>query len=123
MEPQARTVPRTRLVLPAGSLTLTQSVRHNLYSYLTAQRFPRVQWCLELRERPSPCPPATTAGQLVVLISATNSLNAGIEARGGSGEHTFDYNAQNAAVSVVGPHATMSFVSDGNRNWFMVNSN
>jgi hypothetical protein len=66
-------------------------------------------------------PPATTAGQLVILISATNGASTGFQAQAGSGDHTFDYNQSDSAISPVGFYGTMSFVSDGNHNWYLVN--
>jgi hypothetical protein len=65
-------------------------------------------------------PPATTAGQTLVLVSATNGFSVGFFARPGPGDHAFDYNASDTAVATVGGYATMIFVSDGNHNWFLV---
>jgi hypothetical protein len=67
-------------------------------------------------------PPATTAGQTLVLVSATNGFSVGFFARPGSGDHAFDYSAQDAAIATVGPFSTMIFVSDGNHNWFLASA-
>jgi hypothetical protein len=68
-------------------------------------------------------PPATTAGQTVILISATNGFSLGFSAKAGSGGHTFDYNVQDGAVATVGPYQTMTFISDGNQNWYIAGTN
>jgi hypothetical protein len=68
-------------------------------------------------------PPATTAGQIVVLISATSGFSTGFSAQPGTLDQTFDYNVSNAAQSTVGPYQTMSFISDGNHHWFIFGTN
>jgi hypothetical protein len=68
-------------------------------------------------------PAANVAGQIIILIDATNGFSGGIQAQAGSGDHIFDYNESNAALSVAGPYSTMSLVSDGNTHWYIVNVN
>jgi hypothetical protein len=68
-------------------------------------------------------PPASTPGQLVILIAATNGFSNGIKAQAGTGDNTYDYNAANFAVATVGAYSTMEFVSDGLGNWYIVNVN
>jgi hypothetical protein len=59
----------------------------------------------------------------VILIAATNGFSTGFSAKAGSGDHTFDYNAQDGSVAVVGPYETMTFISDGNHNWYIAATN
>ena len=64
-------------------------------------------------------PPATTAGQIVVLIPTTGGFSTGFSVQPGSGDQAFDYNVSNAAQSTIGPYETMSFVSDGHHHWYI----
>ncbi len=65
-------------------------------------------------------PAATTAGQLVIFVAATNGFSIGFSAQPGTGDQAFDYNVSDSAQATVGPYETMSFVSDGNHHWFVV---
>lgn len=64
-------------------------------------------------------PPATTAGQIIVLIPTSGGFSIGFSAQAGGGDQVFDPNVSDSAVATVGPYSTMSFMSDGHHHWYL----
>jgi hypothetical protein len=67
-------------------------------------------------------PAATTAGQQVILIIATNGFTSGFSVEPGSGDSIFDYYLSDGAQDPDGPYWSMILISDGNHHWFLVSA-